>query len=172
MSFADKVVDFGVLAAPPTVERLARFVAPFLRGSEIADRRVEPHVPVIARAVGNLESEIRRRSGDVPVSKRFAEKVALQVVGDLRLQVRSALRPFVEKAVQLFEFDKQMRCAANLRRGPRKRAFGIDQIRGAEGRSRISRNCRRIDWASCRPGTFLSRNGPRERSWPRDRRAA
>ena len=41
--------------------------------------------------------------------ERLAEEVALQIVGDLRLQVLARLRPLVEEVVQLFELDEQVR---------------------------------------------------------------
>jgi len=46
---ANEVVDFGSVAGPPLVEILALTPAPLEAGGDIADRRVEPHIPVVAR---------------------------------------------------------------------------------------------------------------------------
>ena len=54
--------------------------------------------------------------------------MALQVVGDLRLQVLARLRPLFQEAVQLLELDEQMGRLANLRRRAAERAARIDQL--------------------------------------------
>ena len=55
---ADKVVDFCVRVSPPGVEFFSVPVAPLTGGRHVADRCIEPDVPVITGAVGNLESKI------------------------------------------------------------------------------------------------------------------
>ena len=57
---ADEVVDFGVRVAPPVVELLTGAIAPFKRRGHVADGRVEPDVPVVARAIGDFEAEVGR----------------------------------------------------------------------------------------------------------------
>ena len=76
--FADEVMDFGLRIAPPLVEFLIMPIAPLTRRRHIANRRIEPNVPVVARTVGNLETEIRRGPRDVPITQRFVQEVALQ----------------------------------------------------------------------------------------------
>ena len=100
---ADEVVDFGLRAAPPVVQLLALPPAPLQRRADVADRGVEPDVPVVAGAVGNLEAEVRRRPRNVPVVERLAEEVAGQVVGDFRLEVPAPLRPLFQERVQLLD---------------------------------------------------------------------
>ena len=80
-------------APPPIVEPLAVRVAPLPRRGQVADGGVEPDVPVIARAVGNLEAEIGRRPRHVPIVQRLAEEMALQVVGHFGLQRARSRRP-------------------------------------------------------------------------------
>ena len=60
-----------------------------------------------------------------------------QVIGHLALQVVAALRPLVEKTVQLLDVHEQVRCRAELGRGPRQRADRVFQIGGAIGRSAL-----------------------------------
>ena len=126
--FADEMVNLAIFRAPPIVEFLACAIAPLLRRGHVADRRVEPHVPIVAGAVGNFEAEIRGRARDVPIAERLAEEMALQVVGDLGLQVLARLRPLFQETVQLFEFDEQVRRLAQLRRRAAQRAARIDEL--------------------------------------------
>ena len=67
-------------------------------------------------------SQSRERLGFVS----RAEEVAFEVVGNLGLQVLAALRPLVEKAVQLLELDEEMFGSANFGRRAAERAFGIN----------------------------------------------
>ena len=99
-----------------------------LRRADVADRGVEPDVPVIAGTVGNLEAEVRRRPRDVPIVQRLAQEVALQIVGDLGLKVPAALRPLFEKPVQLLDVDEQVVGLAHFRLAAGKRAHRVDQV--------------------------------------------
>jgi len=55
---ADEVMNLGLLQiAPPVVELFAVLLAPLYRRSDVADRRIEPDIPVVARTVGNLKSK-------------------------------------------------------------------------------------------------------------------
>src|SRR5436190_4390211 len=54
---ADKMVNLAVVGTPPVVELLAVGRTPLLRRCHVTDRRIEPDVPIIAGAVGNLETE-------------------------------------------------------------------------------------------------------------------
>src|SRR4051812_234035 len=55
---ADEVVDLAIFGAPPVVELLASAIAPLLGRGHVANRSVEPHVPIVAGAVEDLEAEI------------------------------------------------------------------------------------------------------------------
>src|SRR4051812_36400805 len=72
---ADEVVNFGRGRLPPIVELLAAALAPLPGAGNVADRRVEPNVPIVARRIGNFEAEVGRRARNVPIAKRVAEKV-------------------------------------------------------------------------------------------------
>src|SRR5262249_43259309 len=71
---ADDVDDVGlVLAAPPGVEVGAVAPAPGEGGGHVADWSVEPDVEVPARMARDLEAEIGRVAGDVPVLEAGGE---------------------------------------------------------------------------------------------------
>ncbi len=128
--FADEMVNFGLLVLPPVGEIFAMSIAPLSCGGHVADGGVEPDVPVVAGAVGNFETEIRRGSRNIPIAERLVQEMPLQVIGHLRLQMIASLGPFVQKFVQLPQLDKQVRRLANLGRGPGNLADRIDQFRG------------------------------------------
>jgi len=128
---ADEVVYLGGLAAPPIVEVFALPVAPLARRGQVADRSVEPHVPIVAGTVGNLETEVRRRPRHVPIAQRLAEEMPLEVIGDLGLQGAAVGHPLVEEAVQLLDVDEQMRGRAGFRLGAGERADRVDQVAGS-----------------------------------------
>ena len=150
---ADEVVDLGLGAPPPVVELLAVPIAPLLGRGDVADGGVEPDVPVVAGAVGNLETEVGGRPRDVPIAERLVEEVALEVIGDLRLQGPAGDGPLVEEPVQPLDVHEEVLGLADLGRRPGERALGVDQVGGVVMRSRNSRNYRRIDRASCTWGT-------------------
>ena len=56
--FADEVVDLGFWVFPPVVQVLSVGVAVLLSGGDVSDRGVEPDVPVIAGAVGDLKTKV------------------------------------------------------------------------------------------------------------------
>src|SRR5207302_7978409 len=96
---ADEVMDFGPApigirpARPPVLKFLSLPGTPFRERRHIADRRVEPDVPAVFRAVGDLESEVGGRPRHVPFPARLAEEMSLSGIGDLGLQMLSRLRP-------------------------------------------------------------------------------
>ena len=113
--FANEVMHFGGGALPPIVKLLAGAFAPFPSAGDIANRRIEPNVPVVSRRVRNLKTEVRSRSRDIPVAERLAKEMALQVIRHFGLQVFPALRPFFQERVQLLQLNKQMQRAAHFR---------------------------------------------------------
>ncbi len=120
-----------------SVEILAVPVAPLAGRAQVADGGVEPHVPVLARAVRDLEAEIGGRARDVPVAQRLAEEMPLKVVGHLRLQGPAAVHPLGQKTVPALDVDEQVPGRADLRLGPRERAHRVDQVGRAEVRQAL-----------------------------------
>ncbi len=72
---ADEVVDLRVAFGLPVAFEIEVTAPPaeVEKAREIADRRVEPDVEVLAGFAGNLEAEIRRVAGDVPVLEARCE---------------------------------------------------------------------------------------------------
>ena len=103
------------LAAPPIIKILVIAFAPFVRGRHVADRSIEPHVPIVPLLIRDLKPEIRRGSGHVPVSQRFSKKMSFEIISDLRLQMRTILSPLIQEDMQLLEFDKKMFGRAYIR---------------------------------------------------------
>ena len=60
--FSNEVMDLCVTALPPVFQFFIVGVTPLLSRTDIANRGVEPDVPIVARRVRNLESKIRSRS--------------------------------------------------------------------------------------------------------------
>ena len=56
--FADKVMNLSVRILPPLIKVFFLSLAPFFRGRHVTDRRVKPYVPIVAGAVGDLETKI------------------------------------------------------------------------------------------------------------------
>ena len=70
---------------------LRRLVEVVLQRGEVADRRVEPDVEVLARRVGDLDAEVGRVAGDVPVGEAaVAVLVDLEPLADLVAAPRAA----------------------------------------------------------------------------------
>src|SRR5262249_12188281 len=77
----------------------------------------------------NFKTKIRRRPRDVPIPERLPEKMSLQIIGDLGLQMIARLRPLGKKVVQLLQFDKQVSRLTNFGRRTAQRTPRVDQIR-------------------------------------------
>jgi hypothetical protein len=64
---ANEMVEFCVTTGSPVVIKLIIGLgAQGLEAGYIANWRIEPHVKVFARRIGNLETEIRRIAADIP----------------------------------------------------------------------------------------------------------
>ena len=133
MFFADEMVDLRLVAPPPGVELFPLPLTPLQRRTDIADGRVEPDVPVVAGAIGDLEAKVGCRTGDIPIVERLAQEMPSKIVGHLGLEGAGGLSPLLQKTVQLFIVDEQVLGAAQLGRGPRECALRVDQVRGAIG---------------------------------------
>ena len=67
--------------------------APGLQRGQVTDRRVEPDIEILSRRVGDLDAEVRRIAGDVPVGELAARhRGAARLVGS---------RPFAEPLLRL-----------------------------------------------------------------------
>ena len=106
--FANEVVHFCRVRAPPFVEVLTFNWAPFARRSNVANGGIEPNIKELTRLLWNLKAEIGRGPWDVPISQRLPEKIALQVIRDTRFQVFAGLRPRVEELVLTLDVYEKM----------------------------------------------------------------
>ena len=77
---------------------------------------------------GDLKTEVRRRSRNIPITQLVAQEMTFEIVGDLRLQMVSRLSPFVEESGQCFDLNKQLGGLARFRRRTRQRSDWIDQV--------------------------------------------
>ena len=130
---ADEVVDLsgrfvGAAAVPPRLPGAPLGRRPLVGGGDVADRRVEPHIPVMPRRIGDLEAEVGGRAGDVPVAEWLAEEMAGEVVGDPRVEGPGVLRPFAEEALHRLKLDEEMLGRADFGGRAGKGADGIDEI--------------------------------------------
>ena len=86
---------------PPVFQLLALPFAPLPARGDVADGGVEPDVPIVTRAIGDFEAKVGGGPRHVPIAQWLTEELRLEVVRRFRLQVIAALRPFLEKAVEL-----------------------------------------------------------------------
>ena len=71
---ADEVVDLAIVALPPIFEVFPGFVAPLAGGGHVADRGIEPDVPVVPRLTGDLETRNTAAGRDTSQSRRGSER--------------------------------------------------------------------------------------------------
>src|SRR3954453_21919066 len=57
--FADEMVNLRLRRLPPIFELLASSLAPSPRAGDVAERGVEPDIPIVARRIGNFEAKVR-----------------------------------------------------------------------------------------------------------------
>ncbi len=103
--FADEVVLLQAWGGHVGVVVFAALFQQVLQGGEVTDRGVQPDIKVFARCVGNLDAEVGRVAGDVPVAQAFAlcairvganAEPLLDLVGHFGLQL-AVLRPLFQK---------------------------------------------------------------------------
>ena len=97
---------------------------------QIADRRIDPDIEILARLIGNLEAEIRRIARDVPAAQAIG-KPFLQLVDDFALQAAFALaifQPRLQHRLEVGELDEEVRRFLLDRLGARDDRVGIDQV--------------------------------------------
>ena len=120
--FADKVILLYFVIGHEVVERTFLAVglgfAGFeirLQAREIADRRIQPHVKIFARLVGDFNTEVRRVARNIPVVDLLAARFFVireplgEFIDDFRLQWRLA-GPLLQKLQAFFvrKFEKEM----------------------------------------------------------------
>ncbi len=131
---ADEVIDLGVrIGLPVAVKVDALLLAQVLEAGEVADRRVQPHVEVLARRVGNLEAEVGRIAGDVPLGQTRLEPF-LQLVGNLALHA-AALGPLLQELGEVRQLEEVVGGRAHFRRGAGDGRDRIDQLGRRVGRA-------------------------------------
>ena len=113
------------------------FFAQLLKAAHVPDRRIQPHVKIFTRRIGNLEAEVGRIARDVPIGEfvlAFRTQPFLHLVGGLGLQ-RAAARPFAQKLLAGVgrEFEKIMVGIAQLRFCTGHGGVRVDQIGGHVG---------------------------------------
>lgn len=105
---ADEVVQFGLRAGRQMrLEVFAHLRAQGLEAAQVADRRVQPDVEILAGLAGNLETEIRRVARDVP---RAQAAFGIQPFLELGLDARQrhvAIQPLPQEAVEMAHFKEK-----------------------------------------------------------------
>ncbi len=112
----------------------AALVEVILQRGQVADRRVEPDVEVLARRVGDLDPEVRRVAADVPVAEAAVSVfVGLEPFADLvkhlGLQV-ALLRPTGQEgdAARVAQLEEVVLALLHHRRGAGERGVGVLQV--------------------------------------------
>ncbi len=138
------LLDGGILEERREVDAAAGEVG--LEAREVADRRVEPDVEVLARVIGDGDAEVRRVAGDVPVGELALGAVAAQPLADLvehlglqRLLAPGRRRPPLEEGhdARRRQLEEQVLGPAQL--GPRagQRRVGVDEVGRRVGRAAV-----------------------------------
>ncbi len=114
-----------------------------LQRGQIAHRRVEPDVEILARRVGDLDAEIGRVTADVPVGQAalpvvLLDKPFLDLVGHLALQP-AVLRPGFEEfdAARVGQLEEEVLAALQHRHRAAQRGVRILQFGGGVHRAAV-----------------------------------
>ena len=102
-----------------------------LQAGEVAHGRIDPHIKILPRGPRDLETEIRRVSGDVPFPQAVLEPF-LQLVGHFWLQMAGP-RPVPQDRLKGGQIEEIMLGLPLHRRGAGQGRDGVDQIRGLVG---------------------------------------
>ncbi|MCY1174379.1 hypothetical protein D9M73_145790 [compost metagenome] len=116
---ADEVVQLGLGAfVPEGVEvQLRAACAEVLEAGHVADWRIQPYVEVFARLTRDLEAEVRRVAGDVPLLQAGVQPFS-QLVGYRVLQ-GAASGPLLQHGLEVWQLEEEV--------------LGITQYRGGTG---------------------------------------
>ena len=151
--FADEVVLLGVISLDVFVKAAgvavlglgAAFVEPVFERRQVAHRRVQPHVEVLARRIGNLNAEVGRVARNVPVAQAFAlgavrvgahAEPLFDFVGHFGLQL-AVLRPILQElhTARVRELEEIVLRILQLWLGAGEGREGVDQVRGRVDRA-------------------------------------
>src|SRR5690606_20571495 len=143
---ADEVVQFGVRAGPQQLlERgfveagLAAAAGQREQAGEVADRRVEPDVEVLARMAGDLEAEVGRVAGNVPVAQAALGVDPFTQLGLDAGDGDFALQPVAQHRGEVADLEEEMRTRAA--RGWRRRPpSAVPSVRWANRSRRRTRS--------------------------------
>ena len=131
---ADEVVQLGITAALPVfVKRVPGAIAVVLETGDIADRRIQPDIEILAGFAGNLEAKIGGVTADVPLLQPGVDPLA-QFVCYLRLQAVRG-QPCFEHALELGQLEKEVDGFLVDGLGTGDRRYRVDQVCGAVGRA-------------------------------------
>ena len=129
---ADEVVQLGGgILVPERIEvQLRRAIAQVLEAGHVADWRIQPHIEILARFARNLEAEVRRIAGDVPLLQAAVEPFG-ELVGHGVLQ-GAAAGPGLQHLLEVRQLEEEV--------------LGILEHRGSAGdrRLRILQLSRRV----------------------------
>ena len=136
--FADKVNLLGGRVSQQRIHVDALLVAVGLQAGQVADRRVEPDVEILARRIGDRDAEVGRIAGDIPVGQLAFTVIAIAtmaaqplvgLVGNLRLQTVGG-GPLAQKihTALIGQTEEEMFRFLHHRRRARQGRFRILQV--------------------------------------------
>ncbi len=131
---ADEVVQFDVavdLEERVDIETLR--IAERLQAAEVADRRIEPDIEILAGMAGDLEAEVGRVARDVPILQARLEPFG--ELGAHRCLQRTARDPIAQHRLEAAEGEEEMFGLAPDGRAARERRARIDEISRRVGRA-------------------------------------
>ncbi len=127
------------MRAHPGVEVDALLLGQVLEAGVVADRRIQPHIEILAGRAGNLEAEVGRIARDIPVRQggglAFGAQPFLHLVGRLRLgQVG---HPLAQEgfAARVGQLEEVVRGGLAHRRGAGHHRVRVFQVGGHVGRA-------------------------------------
>ena len=129
--FADEVILFGRGIRHEGVKIAPGFVEVVFQRGQISNRRVQPHVKILARRIGNLDAEIGGIAADIPVAKT---RITLQpfpcLVRHFGLQARRVERPVAQElaALGIGQLKEVMLGGFHHWRGASQRRVGVLQL--------------------------------------------
>ena len=128
---ADEVVLLGRAVGHEGVIVALGFVEIILERREVAYRRIQPHIEILARRIRDLDAEIGSVAADVPVAQAFlAFQPFVCLVGHFRLQAVGRLRPFAQEldALRVGELEEEVLRRLQHRRGAGQRRIRVLQF--------------------------------------------
>ena len=125
--FANKMVELSsAISLPVVIEIHAFAIAEIFKAGHIADWRIQPHIKVLARRIGNLKAKVRSIATDIPLLQAAVEPLP-KLVGHFFLH-RATARPVLQKLGKLRQLKEIVGRGFFDGGGPRDRRHRIDQI--------------------------------------------